>query len=715
VLAEGDLFAVACPKANLCVAVGSNSVSFGISTTLAQIWNGTAWTLQQLPSLPPATQSGLTGVSCRSANACIAVGSYRNSAGKSFTLAEVWNGIEWTLSSPPNPASAKDSYLNGISCTSTSCTAVGDYQKGAGTATFPLVEQWNGGTWTEHLPGTPPGAVSSLLDGVSCTSATVCVAVGSYQKSSGPTFTLAEVRSGNTWSVQPSHNLPGSNALTAVSCSSANSCTAAGYNFLHPRQIALAEILSGNQWVIQLHSSPPGDNDFLRGVSCSSAASCSAIGDEVGASVGSVQGALALVRSGSTWLRRLPANPSGDYGVNLRGVSCTSASFCIAVGEYGVDVDADLTLTEAWNSKTDKWTILPPANPASVKRADYILIGDSCLTTTMCAAVGADEYTGVPLAEFQHDTTWAPVPAVQPAHASIGLLNAVSCPSVDGAGSLNCMAVGFYQNSSGTSFTLAEMWSANTWTITATPLPSGATSGYLFGVSCSSSTSCTAVGYYTNSSGMDVALAEVWDGHTWTIQTIPNPTGVSWQAVSCSSANSCTAVGYYTSSGASYFAVVGVQSGTTWSLHFPPTPPSALDSSLTSVSCSSASACTAVGYYVNGSGKATLADVGSGNTWSIQPTPNLSAVAGNVLEGDSCSSASACTAVGNYTNNSGMDGALAQVQSGSTWSIQPTPNPSGAEFSDLTGVSCAAATVCTAVGGWGSSGGTQALVEAEGS
>jgi hypothetical protein len=42
---------------------------------------------------------------------------------------------------------------------------------------------------------------------------------------------------------------------------------------------------------------------------------------------------------------------------------------------------------------------------------------------------------------------------------------------------------------------------------------------------------------------------------------------------------------------------------------------------------------------------------------------------------------------------------------GPSWKIQPTPNPSGATGSILSGVSCTAATACTAVGGYFKSSG----------
>jgi len=56
---------------------------------------------------------------------------------------------------------------------------------------------------------------------------------------------------------------------------------------------------------------------------------------------------------------------------------------------------------------------------------------------------------------------------------------------------------------------------------------------------------CTAVGYYYNGGNTSASLAERWDGKTWALES--TPTGVSnpeLTRVSCSSASACTAVGF---------------------------------------------------------------------------------------------------------------------------------------------------------------------------
>src|SRR5215468_4575339 len=49
------------------------------------------------------------------------------------------------------------------------------------------------------------------------------------------------------------------------------------------------------------------------------------------------------------------------------------------------------------------------------------------------------------------------------------------------------------------------------------PAP-GAAISYLYGVSCTAASSCTAVGSYYNSANVQTTLAEYWDGSMWTIQ-----------------------------------------------------------------------------------------------------------------------------------------------------------------------------------------------------
>ncbi len=91
--------------------------------------------------------------------------------------------------------------------------------------------------------------------------------------------------------------------------------------------------------------------------------------------------------------------------------------------------------------------------------------------------------------------------------------------------------------------------------------------------------------------------------------------------VSCRSAASCTAVGSSAAGGSSTTVTLGeAWNGTAWSIVTIPAP-GRFASALAGVSCGSA-ACTAVGYFRDGSGThRTLAEASGRGGWAIQPAP----------------------------------------------------------------------------------------------
>src|SRR5215831_13280874 len=275
--------------------------------------------------------------------------------------------------------------------------------------------------------------------------------------------------------------------------------------------------------------------------------------------------------------------------------------------------------------------------------------------------------------------------------ARTGQLAGLSCPS-----SSSCTAVGNFTRGSGVAVTLAEHWDGRRWAIQAAPGPRGARLSVLFSVSCSSPSACTAVGQAVSNQGASAPLAERWNGTRWRIQATPIPRagGGFLAGVACASASACTAVGNSNSG-----TLAEHWNGTRWRIQATPNPSGAQFSFLSAVSCASSSACSAVGGYGNSSGTlVTLAERWDGTRWRIQATPNPSGAQFSFLNAVSCTSASACTAAGGYGNSTGEIVSLAERWDGVTWRIQATPNPSGAQVSFLGAVSCRSASACTAIG-----------------
>jgi hypothetical protein len=121
----------------------------------------------------------------------------------------------------------------------------------------------------------------------------------------------------------------------------------------------------------------------------------------------------------------------------------------------------------------------------------------------------------------------------------------VSCVSAT-----SCQAVGFKEISGMTHETkeMAQSWTGSEWILRTTPEPEGEGDRRLKGVTCQSSLSCTAIGYYQNASAVEIPLRLRWDGSAWTLQTLPLPSGSTEAipyAVSCIASRGCVAVGHY--------------------------------------------------------------------------------------------------------------------------------------------------------------------------
>jgi hypothetical protein len=317
------------------------------------------WVLQTTVNSASGTLNTLDAVSCTSASNCVAVGNYQNSA-DSYALAEHWNGSTWALQAPVNPSGDTAFFLAGVSCpTATYCIAVGVNQPTVASSTV-VAEVWNGSTWALQSAVSPTLA---WLSAVSCSATNNCEAVGT--DSAG---TLAEHWNGSAWSTQ---TVPAAvKGLSAVDCVSATFCEATSGS-------AEAASWNGSTWSAQ--TMQPGT---IFAVACGSASSCEAVGysyiDREGYS-------LAEHWNGSTWADQTIASPGS--GASLDAVSCPSATSCTAAGVYTTTTgDGNgLTLVDYWNGST--WVQQSTPNPSgTLQEADFQ--GISCPTTAVCTAVG---------------------------------------------------------------------------------------------------------------------------------------------------------------------------------------------------------------------------------------------------------------------------------------------------------------------------------------
>ena len=629
-----SLSGVSCTSTSDCTAVGSyltvpdTTLGLGPSSPLAEHWDGRSWRRVPVPMAPGAVTESLGAVSCQSPDLCIAVGSYTESSGAGRPLALLWNGTGWITQTLPLPSGGSGPGLSGVSCSSASaCTAVGSYTDQAGNAVT-LVESWHGSTWrVEHSPSPGGSGTSSSLNAISCPSATTCTAVGVKSTSSNQT-SFAERRQAGRWTIERTPTPRGGSFLylTAVSCSSVDQCAAVGlYSDAAGNALAVAELSSGGGWTAEKVR-----GSFLAGVSCPSATSCTAAGLTYQANGGTTT--LADTWDGTAWTATVTPDPPGAVQTELNAVSCTGASSCTAVGD-----SQGVTLAEAWHGG-QQWSLEPgPALNGSLN-------GVACMTARSCIAVGSN--SGAALAEQWNGTRWTTMTVPDPGGATNVSLSSVACPAAS-----SCTAVGTYSDSTGGAQALAETWDGTTWSIQSIPTPP--TGGFLSlaSVSCSAPGACVAVGGYYDSGVGDQTLAESWNGTAWTIDTTVNPTNFSrLGSVSCVSATACTAVGFATAG-----ALAEAWNGSTWTVQPTPLPANAEGGGdvLSAVSCTAAAACTTIGYYYNNYNLGTnfdMADRWNGRKWTLEsvPTPNDVFFPGTFPQGLSCTTASRCAAVGKY-------------------------------------------------------------------
>jgi hypothetical protein len=338
--------------------------------------------------------------------------------------------------------------------------------------------------------------------------------------------------------------------------------------------------------------------------------------------------------------------PAGSQLGALQDVSCVSASRCVAVGYRYDRTGLERPLIERL-AGSGGWRFDSPP----LRGHEGELDGVACVSGRACTAVGDfRDARGVELLVMRWDgRSWSLQRAVTPPGWTGGF-NRVACISTR-----ECVAVGTI-GPSDAAYPLIERWAGGRWRIeqqqTLDPTPAFGQVDYLYGVSCSSTRACVAVGE-AGVAGSCETLIERWNGAVWSSIAPPAARCVGiLMAVSCLSATDCAAVGGEDvgscDSEQDYWVPwVGRWDGRGWALE--PTPRSDCGGSrdegdqLTGLSCVSTRDCLAVGGPAD-SGTGAEIRRWNGRRWTIEPSP--SRPRRGALLGVSCVTRTACVAVG---------------------------------------------------------------------
>jgi hypothetical protein len=347
----------------------------------------------------------------------------------------------WSVVPTPDPSPGQN-VLDSVSCSSpTFCMAVGENESSLQT----LAEVWNGSAWS--VVGTPTPSGAAALTSVSCTSPTFCMAIGrTFQKPKAP---ISETWDGSQWTVgAPWTTIAGSPANQHLDCTSPAFCMAVGFAAISPViENAVASSWNGSGWTTLSPPELSTNYNQLLGVSCTAPSFCMAVGDyrtqnTNPASTTPVYDSVIMAWDGTTWSVVTSPN-AGQSTQNVPGsIWCGSPASCVAVGHAKVlAVTGESTLyTETYIWDGNAWSFL--LSPEVVKPG-----GVSCADASTCVLAGSGLGLGV---MTWNGSSWAlvlgsTVPAQQ------AQLNAVSCPTAS-----FCMAVGGVQAPVGGIAPLAE-------------------------------------------------------------------------------------------------------------------------------------------------------------------------------------------------------------------------------------------------------------------
>jgi len=364
-LREIPLNGIACPATDACVAVGTVGPTRGVASTEALWWNGRTWRLQHIPTLPGAN---LNAVSCASETDCVAVG-----ASNAGTLAERWNGKDWTIQATPPPdrrAAASPVWR-------------ARRLRGAWRSAFPSIARetrsppWPSGGTARAGPSSPPRTRRRAAASAAYRARRLRSVWQSAEARPGSRH-LAERWNGRSWHIQPTPNPSKGGGLAAVSCTSTVACTAVA-------ALGAAMRWNGTKWTIQPTPSTGSPGSLFNTVLCTSASSCTAAG-ELTDSSGHQFGTLAERWNGRSWhIQPTPVPPAIGL-VNNFTAACPAQSTCIAAGGFENDGPGAKTLTEVWRGEA---SAAQPTPGAFSPRAHLGMAG--CIRAAMGkgAAVGA--------------------------------------------------------------------------------------------------------------------------------------------------------------------------------------------------------------------------------------------------------------------------------------------------------------------------------------
>ncbi|MET0557342.1 MAG: S1 family peptidase [Solirubrobacterales bacterium] len=605
----------------------------------------------------------------------------------------------WDIQSPPSEGFSQTFRIEGVSCGSpTMCVAVGS-ENG-----YVRVKTWNRIKWSYSPAQNPAGAQEVVLRDVSCPSASFCMAVGYYKASTGEIKTLAEKYNGSSWEVLSPPNRGGSTAanyFNGVSCFNATSCEVVGYYFpAVGTSKANGEYWNGSGWSseVQLVAEESSNGGaYLKDVSCVAEKECYGVGYFLNKNAEWKQ--LVGTWYGGGWSVTVnPEAPAGSTGAWLEDVSCSASFYCAQAGFYddGTGVRRPLIKSAAGGGFGIQSVVIPEG----AVRTE--LFGVSCPTPSSCMAIGEYRVPGRAVRGIGYSyegSGWVDHYPLNPADQAEGdgtlVLQSVSCPRAG-----LCLGAGSYMSITGVAPLAVTFQKAVPPTVTTGSATGTTDSGSTLRAKINANGQKTSyffeygktTAYGSSTPMVEAGEAETSAEFTQAISGLESGTLYHFRIVASSAPGT----------------VVGTDATFTtlrkWRLQTAPNPSETKPVKFLAASCPTTTVCFAGGEYEPSAGTpVAFVERWSGGSWATQTFP----VTMTAIDGLSCPSASECIAAGYVLNpTTKVKTVLTARWNGTSWALQTVPPvPSGAKESAFRDVSCQTNGLCTAVGYYVSSTG----------
>jgi hypothetical protein len=196
------------PEGNLGVVAAVSARNVWAVGTIIEHWDGSAWSVVHSPSQPGLSNT-FGGLAAIAPNNVWAAGyTYDSSSGVSRTLIEHWNGSAWSIVPSPNPSLSENRLNTMTALSANNIWAVGHTVDNSSklSQTQTLIEHWDGSTWSVVNSPNVKGAFNNL-NGVAAVSGRDIWAVGNASFLLN-TQTLIEHWNGTTWNITFSPNVP---------------------------------------------------------------------------------------------------------------------------------------------------------------------------------------------------------------------------------------------------------------------------------------------------------------------------------------------------------------------------------------------------------------------------------------------------------------------------------------------------------------------------